>query len=204
MGPIEDVGGHRGRGHDHGDGVERDPVGEAPEAVRPTVRRLRSPIVEIESRRAQRDDIPVLVEMYRGLEAEQGSLRPLWPIADGLDEPIADSLRSAIEDAETLLLIGTIDDAPVGFLMARPEPLLVQAQGEEVGTIRLIHTDEAARGVGVGEAMMAEAMAWLRERGLRRFDAMVSPGHRSAKNFFESHGFSARLIVMHHTDAPDD
>jgi hypothetical protein len=28
----------------------------------------------------------------------------------------------------------------------------------------------------------------------------VSPGHRYAKNFFESNGFSARLIVMHHND----
>jgi hypothetical protein len=35
--------------------------------------------------------------------------------------------------------------------------------------------------------------------GIGYFDAHVAPGHRLAKNFFESHGFSARRIVMHRT-----
>ena len=29
-------------------------------------------------------------------------------------------------------------------------------------------------------------------------DAMALPGHRSAKNFFEESGFTARKLVMHH------
>ena len=78
--------------------------------------------------------------------------------------------------------------------------MLPQAAGEEVGVIRLIFTDPEARGVGVGDAMITQALAELRGRGLRYFDARVSPGHRHAKNFFESNGFSARLIVMHHAD----
>jgi len=51
---------------------------------------------------------------------------------------------------------------------------------------------------------MAAAMASMRAEGLRLFDARVSPGHRAAKNFFEAHGFSARLIVMHHADGIEE
>ena len=29
-------------------------------------------------------------------------------------------------------------------------------------------------------------------------DALVLPGHRAAKNFFEESGFTARALVMHH------
>ena len=57
-----------------------------------------------------------------------------------------------------------------------------------------------ARGVGVGEAMMSWILHEMRARGHHLFDAKVSPGHRHAKNFFESHGFAARSITMHHDD----
>ncbi len=48
--------------------------------------------------------------------------------------------------------------------------------------------------------MIRHVLEEFRGRGHRFFDARVSPGHRHAKNFFESNGFSARLIVMHHAD----
>ena len=138
--------------------------------------------------------------MYRLLEAEQAALRPLWPLADGLDEPVVESFQSVMDADESLVIIGTINDVPVGFLWARPEDLLVQAAGERVGVIRLIFTEPEARGVGIGDAMAASALDQLRGMGLRYFDARVSPGHRLAKNFFEANGFKARLIFMHRDD----
>ncbi|MGA8040007.1 MAG: hypothetical protein WCA93_07860, partial [Acidimicrobiia bacterium] len=57
-----------------------------------------------------------------------------------------------------------------------------------------------AREVAIGETMRDLAMEWLRQRGIRKFDAHVLPGHRLAKNFFEAGGFSARSIIMHHDD----
>ncbi len=152
------------------------------------------------SRHATEYDVPELVRMYRDLEVEQANLRPLWPLADGLDEPIAASFSKLMQDPESLLVIGEIDEVPLGFCWARSEPLLAQAGGEQVGVIRLIFTEHEARGVGVGEAMILPVLEELRRRGHHLFDARVSPGHRYAKNFFESNGFSARLIVMHHND----
>lgn len=152
------------------------------------------------SRPATEDDIPELVRLYRELAAEQAALRPLWPWADGLDEPIAESLASLLTDDDSLVYLGEIDEVPLGFCWARSEPLLVQAEGARVGVVRLIYTEPEARGVGVGEAMIEPILATLRARGHSLFDARVSPGHRHAKNFFESNGFAARLIVMHHND----
>ena len=81
--------------------------------------------------------------------------------------------------------------------------MLDRAAGERVGVVRLIYTDEEARGVGVAEAMATDALERLRATGHRRFDARVSPGHRAAKNFFEANGFAARLIIMYHEDEED-
>jgi len=154
----------------------------------------------VSARVATEADLDVLVGLYRSLEEEMGGLHAMWPVADGLDEPIEESFRQALTEPDTVLLIGEIDDYPFGFLMARVERLLAQADGEKVGAIRLIYVDHDAREVAVGEEMREMVLSILRDRGLTKFDAHVLPGHRLAKNFYESGGFSARSIIMHHDD----
>lgn len=154
----------------------------------------------INARLATPDDVPVLVDMYRDLEKEMLDLHAMWPLADGLAEPVDDSFARALEDDDTLVVIGSVFEYPFGFLLARVEPILPQGGGEEIGSIRLVFVELEARQVAVGEAMRDLAMDLLRERGISKFDAHVLPGHRLAKNFFEAGGFSARSIVMHHDD----
>jgi GNAT superfamily N-acetyltransferase len=158
-------------------------------------------VIGLGAREATSEDVPVLVELYRKLEDEMTALHPMWPIASGLDEPVADTFIATLSDPETIVLIGTIDDYPFGFILATEEEMLVQAQGEKIGSIRFVFVDHDAREVGVGEVMREKALDLLRARGITKFDAHVLPGHRLVKNFFESGGFSARTIVMHHDDA---
>ena len=156
--------------------------------------------MKVSSRHASTDDLGVLEHLYRALEREMVGLHKMWPTADGLDEPIESSLERSITDSETMVLIGSIEEYPFGFLLATVEPMLEQADGELIGVIRFIYVDHDAREVGVAEVMRDQVLAELRQRGLSKFDAHVLPGHRLAKNFFESGGFSARSIVMHHDD----
>lgn len=156
--------------------------------------------MRVDAREADTSDIAVLTGLYRSLEAEMVGLHPMWPLADGLNEPVEKSLQDALDDTETVVVIGTVDGYPFGFLLAKVESLLDQAGGEQVGAIRLIFVDHEAREVAVGEAMREMAMGVLRGRGITKYDAHVLPGHRLAKNFFEAGGFSARSIIMHHDD----
>ena len=160
--------------------------------------------MEVSARSATSADVPQLVRLYRPALEEQVVLREAWGVAEGLAEPIPDTLHSLLDDEDSLLAIGMIDGVAVGFIWARIESLLPQAGEEKLGVIRLVYVDQPAREVGVGESMLGTALAWLRERGISRFDAIVSPGHRLAKNFFESAGFSARRITMYHRDEDDE
>lgn len=155
------------------------------------------------ARRADPEDVETLERLYRSLEEEMKALHVMWPVADGLDEPVAESFREAIDEPDTMVLIGEIDGYPFGFLLARVERLLAQADGELVGAIRLIYVDKEAREVALGEEMRDLVMDLLRERGITKFDAHVLPGHRLAKNFFEAGGFAARSIIMYHDDRRD-
>jgi hypothetical protein len=157
-------------------------------------------VIEVAARRAAPDDLAALLSLYRSLEAEMKSIHPMWPLADGLPEPVEEALVAAMSDPAALLYLGTIDDVRLGFLLARAEGLLPQAAGELIGSIRLVFVEQEAREVGVGEAMRDLAISDLREKGVRLFDAHVLPGHRLVKNFFEAGGFAARSIVMHHAD----
>lgn len=90
--------------------------------------------------------------------------------------------------------VGTFDEVVVGFGTGRTAPL---RDGGLLGIIDLLYVHPEARGVGVGEALMAELLAWFREQGCMGVDAMALPGMRETKNFFEESGFSARLLVVH-------
>jgi GNAT superfamily N-acetyltransferase len=91
--------------------------------------------------------------------------------------------------------VGVLHGATVGYLVARIEPL---PGGRVLGIVDAVYVEPGCRAVGVGEAMMAAALEWFRERRCVGVDAIALPGARSTKNFFEESGFTARLLVMHH------
>lgn len=157
----------------------------------------------VTSRAVVAEDLARLIELYGPALAEQVELREAWSVAEGLPEPIDRAFLNLLTDADSILRVGLIDDVIFGLIWARIEPLLPQAGGERIGVIRIVYVEEAARTVGVGEAMLAATLNDLRSRGIKRFDAIVSPGHRLAKNFFESADFKARRITMYHRDSND-
>lgn len=156
--------------------------------------------MDITVRAATEADIGYLVDLYRDMEAEQVAKKPIWALTDGLDEPYGAQLSDALERPESWLWIGEIDGVTVGFAWVTIEEMLDRAGGRRLGRIRLIYTTPDARGVGVGHAVLTQALDTLRAVGISAFDAPAGPGQRAAKNFFEAHGFAARSIVMHSSD----
>jgi GNAT superfamily N-acetyltransferase len=148
-------------------------------------------------RQATEEDLPRLAELARAgiaeLEPTKGGA--VWAAREGRAEPLEEDLGAALADSAARVVVGTIDAFPVGYAVARVEQL---RNGACLGVIDDIFVEDEARGVGVGEAMMADLVAWCIERGCVGIDAMALPGHRQTKNFFEESGFTARKLVMHH------
>jgi GNAT superfamily N-acetyltransferase len=90
--------------------------------------------------------------------------------------------------------VGTFDEVVVGYLTAE---IVALADGTKLGRVAEIYVEPGARAVGVGEAMIDQVLAWLAEEGCRGVDAYALPGMRDTKNFFETFGFTARLLVVH-------
>ena len=143
------------------------------------------------SRRAVEADVPVLIQLLADAVAELTPMRGgrLWHAGRDVVD-----FASEIADDDRLVLAGTIEDAVVGYTRTR---VVALAGGVRLGVIDDLFVEPGAREVGVGEAMMSDVLAWCRERGCTGVDAVALPGHRSAKNFFEESGFTARLLLMH-------
>jgi len=161
------------------------------------------PFMRVDARLAAPSDVGELLRMYDELADEQRAIRPIWPHADGLAAPVEAAFGNLLERQDAVVVVGEIDGVAVGFLVGTEEPLLEPMDDQRIGFVRLVFTDHGARGVGVGAAMLELAMGRFAARGISLFDARVSPGHRMAKNFFESNGFKARSITMNRSDPAD-
>ena len=109
-------------------------------------------------------------------------------------EPLDDSYRLLMARDDTRVVVGSFDDAVLGFGAVNIEILRT---GERLGIISELFVDPGARAVGVGEAMIGAILAFCDEQECIGVDARALPGHRETKNFFEEQGFTARALTMH-------
>lgn len=124
----------------------------------------------------------------------------IWLAREARVEPVEEGLEAAMADKDARVLAGTFDGVVVGYAVAHTEEM---ARGGRLGVVREIFVEHEARGVGIGEAMMDDLVAWCRERKCVGIDSLALPGARETKNFFEDSGFTARQLVMHKKLGPD-
>ncbi len=152
--------------------------------------------MEVAARRAVPLDRAIIGQLAAAFRDEQrlGRGGGLW--AEREAPALDDSIATAAHDNDTRCwIVGTIDDVVIAYALVETE---VIRDGARLGRIEELFVDEQARTVGVGEAMMEMAIAWCKDHRCTGIDAYALPGERLTKNFFESNGFVARLLTMHH------
>jgi ribosomal protein S18 acetylase RimI-like enzyme len=148
------------------------------------------------ARRATAADLDRLAELAAAAVAEQVDQRggSVWAQREARARPAGPSLHRDLDDDDCLVLAGTIDDAVLGYAVARVEVL---RDGRVLGVLTDIYVEPEARAVGVGEVLVDAVLAWCTERGCSGVDALALPGNRATKNFFETFGFTARALIVH-------
>ena len=123
-------------------------------------------------------------------------LNPLPPRRNTTPAPrLSPALEEALaDDPARAAVVGLVDDVVVGYGLMRAETL---HDGAVLAMISDLYVSPRARGIGVGEAMMAELESRARAWGAIGLDGIVLPGDRESKNFFETFGLTARAILVH-------
>lgn len=148
------------------------------------------------ARAATLDDVDRVLELTRAMRAEVIAHRggDLWWRTHEPVEHHAPGLRALLEYDDDCVVVGCIDDEVVGYAIARLRRL---PDGAHLGVLGELYVEPDAREVGVGESLVGAVVDWAEARGCIGVDATALPGHRAAKNFFETHGFVARSLTMH-------
>ena len=109
-------------------------------------------------------------------------------------EPLEDHLEQLLSDPTSVVMAGVWEDAVVGYGWARR---IARQDGSSIARIEELFVIPEARSVGVGESLFNALGQWAREQGLSAIDAFVLPGHREAKNFFETFKMTAHALIVH-------
>jgi GNAT superfamily N-acetyltransferase len=142
------------------------------------------------------DDVDAVAGLARQAVAELTPLRggSVWARREARAEPFEEALVAALDDPRHLVLAGTIDGVVVGYAVSRLEQLRDE---RPIAVVDDLYVDPEARGVGLGEALMNEIVAWARAHHCTGIDGFTLPGNRATKNFFETFGLTARAILVH-------
>ena len=90
------------------------------------------------------------------------------------------------------LAVGEYDGVVVGLAATTVD----QREEGRRGLVECCYVESAARGVGVGSALMEDAVVWCTARDCTDVDALALPGDRSTKQRLEAAGFTARLLTL--------
>ena len=146
------------------------------------------------------DDLVALsLECILGLADQRGGplLVAQRPSLTGVFE--TEAFVALLADPTRLALVGTIDRAVMGMALGRVETL---RGGDRLGHLDGCYVHRGARSVGLGHLLVDSLMSWFEGEGCIGADGIALPGDRQGKNFFESAGFKARMLVMHRAIEP--
>ena len=120
-----------------------------------------------------------------------------FAVAPGREEELVALLAAFRRDSSRALLVAEAEDAGlVGFVVAavarRPGPFVERERGE----IEWLFVREEARRAGVGRALAAAALRFLRERGVERVEVHVARANASGSAFWQALGFAATMDVL--------
>ena len=90
-------------------------------------------------------------------------------------------------------LVGTLDGWTAGAALCRVD----DTADDRRGVLDVCFVEPGARGVGLGQLLLERSLEWFRAEECTGVDGRAFPGDREAKQFFESAGFKARLLVMY-------
>ncbi len=143
------------------------------------------------ARLAEAADVPIMRSIA---EAVESSIEGSRGAAVFLGREASDEARRiSVAVDEGRAVVGTYADAVFGYAVFTTERLHDHSL---LGRIESLLVLPDARGAGIGEAMMNLVVATLRDAGCASIDAYALPGDRETKNFFESFGLKARLLVV--------
>ena len=149
-------------------------------------------------RRAEARDAFELGELGAALMRVHFAFDPLRFLEPGGGDEggYARFLTSQLDEDDAIVYVAERRRHIVGYVYAAVEPLSWKDLRDEAGFIHDLHVGVDARRLGVGEALLDQAIEWLHERGMPRVVLGTAFKNDMAKRLFARRGFRPTMIEM--------
>lgn len=149
-------------------------------------------------RRADSRDLAALGRLGAHLMRVHHAFDPARFLAPG-DDPeggYAWFLSTQIAEADVAILVASRGADVVGYVYAAIEPLSWKELRDRAGFVHDLVVREDQRGTGIGSALLGEALAWMRDRGVPRAVLWTAESNLAARRLFRRAGFRPTMVEM--------
>lgn len=149
-------------------------------------------------RRSSVRDLAEMGELGATLMRTHYDLDPLRFLEPGADDSggYSSFLASQLDESGAAVFVAERQRRIVGYVYAAIEPLSWKDLRGECGFVHDLLVSDAARGGGIGEALLDTAIEWLREQGMPRVVLGTAAQNDRARRLFERRGFRPTMIEM--------
>jgi GNAT superfamily N-acetyltransferase len=156
------------------------------------------PPSDVVIRRAAARDLADMGELGAQLMRTHYAFDPLRFLEPGRGdgEGYARFLASQLDEDGAAVFVAERQRRIVGYVYAAIEPLSWKDLRDECGFIHDLLVSDAARGGGIGEALLDAAIEWLREQAMPRVVLGTAAQNDRARRLFERRGFRPTMMEM--------
>jgi ribosomal protein S18 acetylase RimI-like enzyme len=115
-------------------------------------------------------------------------------VIDSLEKKAHDTFTNMNDD--TLILIAELNEKPIGYVLGRiyEEDSTSDNGTGRIGLIDQLYLENSARGLGLGQKLIDESLAWMKERGINRVKLHAYSWNNHAKKLYEKNGFNEYAV----------
>jgi len=147
-------------------------------------------------RRAGGHDLDRVAALWSAITRYHEPLDPVFRMRDDAGGEIAELLRAMARDPDCEIFVyDEAGDLP-GMLIVRVDhspPIMVETTRAEITDLGV---REDARRRGIGTALVATAIAWVKASGVARVEVQVAHANPAAQAFWRAQGFGDFMDVL--------
>jgi ribosomal protein S18 acetylase RimI-like enzyme len=148
-------------------------------------------------RSARMQDLDRVAALWTAITEHHAGLDPLFTMRRDAGSELRELLGALLRDPDAEILVYDEDGDLPGMCIVRIDrapPILEEVERAEITDLGV---RESLRRRGIGRALVAEALRFVRASGVRRVEVQVARGNAEGQAFWRAAGFGDFMDVLH-------
>jgi ribosomal protein S18 acetylase RimI-like enzyme len=142
-------------------------------------------------------DLDRVAALWTAITRHHEPLDPVFRMREDADAELGELLRAIARDPDAVILVYDEDGDLPGLCIVRLDrspPIMKEVERAEITDLGV---REDARRRGIANALVDEALSWVKQSGVSRVEVQVAVANREGQAFWRARGFGDLMDVLH-------